>query len=619
MHHHLPVDKQAPKDPDIHDTVHSEGRDLAAAARGEYSRGHAGHSVRRFHTTDRFPLPVQLPGRLDGGAVGDRVAVAGDVGHRLRREGKRGNPLRHRFRSGWPPHGPRHGNHRRDFDRGAVCRRAAGDLQIHQLHEDRKELVSPYPPGHPVLGLRPLHRRRDRSLSLDPVGFAARKDPRLDHPGLRPVNFASPFSLCIMTIVALTLLGLPIGHAMIGGSVLYHFMAGLDAGTAAEQLSNGMYGGFVLLAIPLFMLAAEFMTSGSITERLVRFCNAFVGRFRGGLALVVVVQNINLTSMSGSALADAAATGKLMQAMMTQDGKYRASFAAALQAVAAVIGPIIPPSIPLVVYSLISDTSVGYLFLGGVIPGLLLGAAQMSLIAYIARRQNFPVERAVPMRELPRITGEAFPALMMPVILLGALYSGITTPTEAAALAALYALLVSALYYKSLSWSDVYRSLLNTAKISGSIGILIAAAMVFNYVVTIENIPKTLSAMLTASQMSPLAYLMVVNVLLLILGCLLEGTTIILIILPVLLPTATALGIDPVHFGVVAVVNIMIGLVTPPYGLLLFIMVKIAKVPLRDIVREAAPFLAVMIATLLLITVVPDLVLWLPRLMGYKG
>ena len=433
------------------------------------------------------------------------------------------------------------------------------------------------------------------------------------------MNLGSPFSLCIMAIVALTLLGLPIGHAMIGGSILYLFMAGLDVGTAAEQLSNGMYSGFVLLAIPLFMLAAEFMTSGSITERLVRFCNAFVGRFRGGLALVVVVQNIILSSMSGSALADAAATGKLMQAMMTQDGKYRASFAAALQAVAAVIGPIIPPSIPLVVYSLISDTSVGYLFLGGVVPGLLLGAAQMSLIAYIARKQKFPVEKPVPMRELPRITGEAFPALMMPVILLGALYSGITTPTEAAALAASYALLVSAFYYRSLGWSDVYRSLLNTGKISGSIGILIAAAMVFNYVVTIENIPKTLSAMLTASKMSPLVYMMFVNVLLLILGCLLEGTTIILIILPVLLPTAVALGIDPVHFGVVAVVNIMIGLVTPPYGLLLFIMVKITKVPLRDIVREAAPFLAVMIAALLLITVIPDLVLWLPRLMGYKG
>jgi tripartite ATP-independent transporter DctM subunit len=423
------------------------------------------------------------------------------------------------------------------------------------------------------------------------------------------MNLASPFSLSILAIVALTLLGLPIGHAMIGGSILYLFLAGLDVGTAAEQLSNGMFNGFVLLAIPLFMLAAEFMTSGSITERLVRFCNAFVGRFRGGLALVVVVQNIILSSMSGSALADAAATGKLMQAMMTQDGKYRASFAAALQAVAAVIGPIIPPSIPLVVYSLISDTSVGYLFLAGVVPGLLLGAAQMGLIVYIARRQNFPVEKPVPMRELPRITWEAFPALLMPVILLGALYSGITTPTEAAALAALYALLVSAFYYRSLGWSDIYRSLLNTAKISGSIGILIAAA----------NIPKTLSALLTSYKLSPFAYLMFVNVLLLILGCLLEGTTIILIILPVLLPTAVALGIDPVHFGVVAVVNIMIGLVTPPYGLLLFIMVKITKVPLREIVRDAAPFIGVMIATLFLITVAPGLVLWLPRLLGYKG
>lgn len=433
------------------------------------------------------------------------------------------------------------------------------------------------------------------------------------------MNLASPFSLTIMAIVGLTLFGLPVGHAMIGGSILYFFLAGIDVGTAAEQLSNGMYSSFVLLAIPLFMLAAEFMTTGSITERLVRFCNAFVGRFRGGLALVVVVQNVILSSMSGSALADAAATGKLMQAMMTQDGKYRPSFAAALQAVAAVIGPIIPPSIPLVIYALVSDTSVGYLFLGGVIPGLLLGVAQMSLIVYIARKKNFPLERAVPLRELPRITWEAFPALMMPVILLGSLYSGITTPTEAAALAALYALLVSAFYYRALGWRDVYRSLLNTGKISTSIGMLIAGAMVFNYVVTVENIPRTLSALLTASRLSPLGYMLFVNVLLLILGCLLEGTTIILIVLPVLLPTAVALGIDPVHFGVVAVVNIMIGLVTPPYGLLLFIMVRITKVPLRDIVRDAAPFIAVMIGVLALIALIPDLVLFLPRLMGYKG
>jgi tripartite ATP-independent transporter DctM subunit len=422
-----------------------------------------------------------------------------------------------------------------------------------------------------------------------------------------------------MAIVALSLLGLPIGHAMIGGSVLYLLLAGLDIGTAAEQLLNGMYSSFVLLAIPLFILAAEFMTSGSITERLLRFCNALVGRFRGGLAQVNVVQSIVFASMSGSALADAAGSGKLMQKLMTQDGKYTASFAAALTAASSVIGPIIPPSIPLVLYALVSDTSIGYLFLGGVVPGLLIGVVQMLLIAFTARRRNFPVEKPVPLRELPRVTWQAFPALMMPVILLGCLYSGVTTPTEAAALAAAYALLVSAFLYRAVTWRGVYNSLLSSARVTISIGMLIAGALVFNYVITVENIPKTLSIMLKAYELSPLAFLLVANLLLLVLGCFLEGTTILLIIVPVLLPTAQALGIDPVHFGVVAVVNIMIGLITPPYGLLLFMMVKIAEVPLKDLVREVMPFLAVMIGALALITLTPGLVLFLPRLMGYQG
>ena len=422
-----------------------------------------------------------------------------------------------------------------------------------------------------------------------------------------------------MAIVALTLLGLPIGHALIGGSVLYFLITGLDVGTAAEQLSNGMYNSFVLLAIPLFILAAEFMTIGSITERLLNFCNAFVGRFRGGLAHVNVVQSIIFAGMSGSALADAASSGKLMQKMMTQDGKYTASFAAALTSVSSVIGPIIPPSIPMVIYALVSDTSIGYLFLGGVIPGLLLGGAQMAYISLIAKRRNFPVERAVPLREIPRITWEAFPALMMPVILFGCLYGGITTPTEAAALAALYALLVSAILYRAVTWRSVYHSLLTSARVTISISILIAAAMVFNYVITVENIPKTLAAMMKGYELTPFTFLLLANVVLLVLGCFLEGTTILLVIVPVLLPTAKALGIDPVHFGVVAVVNIMIGLVTPPYGLLLFMMTKIAEVSLKDLVREVMPFLLAMVVALGLMTFIPEIVLFLPRLMGYKG
>jgi C4-dicarboxylate transporter, DctM subunit len=433
------------------------------------------------------------------------------------------------------------------------------------------------------------------------------------------MNMTSPFSLALIAIVALSLIGMPVAYAMIGGSILWLFLSGLDMGTAAEQFLNGMMASQLLLAIPLFILAAEFMNTGSIMDRLLHFCNAIVGRFRGGLAQVNVVQSVIFASMSGSALADAAASGKIMQSMMTRDGKYPAAFAAALTCVSSVIGPIIPPSIPLVLYALVSDASVGYLFLGGVIPGLLLGAVQSGLIAAVAKRRNFPVELRVPLRELPRITWEAMPALLMPVILLGCMWTGVTTPTEAAAVAAAYALLISIVLYRSVGLKDIYHSLASSARVTVSIGMLIAGAMVFNFVITSEDIPKSLSAMLKAHEMSPIVFMLAVNVLLLILGCFLEGTTIILVILPVLIPTAQALGIDLVHFGVMCVINIMIGLVTPPYGLLLFMMNKIADVPLRDMVREVMPFLYVMIGALILIAYVPGLVLWLPRMLGYTG
>ncbi|PPE65507.1 TRAP transporter large permease [Caldimonas caldifontis] len=433
------------------------------------------------------------------------------------------------------------------------------------------------------------------------------------------MSLTHPFTLALAAILGLSLLGVPVGHAMIAGSVLYLYLKGMDMGLAAEQLLNGTYNSFLLLAIPLFILAATIMSTGSVLDRLLRFCNAIVGRFPGGLAQVNVLQSIVFASMSGSALADAAGSGKLMQEMMTRDGKYTKSFAAALTAVSAVIGPILPPSIPLVLYALVSGSSIGYLFIAGVLPGLLMGAVQMGLIYVQSRRLNFPVEAPVPARELPRITREALPALMLPVILLGCLYSGITTPTEAAGLAAAYALLVSAVLYRSVGWHDLYASLVTSARVSISIGMLIAGAMVFNYVITSENIPATISAVLKGMELSPLVFLLLVNVLLLVLGAFLEGSTIILVILPVLLPTATALGVDPVHFGVVAVLNIMIGLVTPPYGLLLFMMSKIAEVSLGELVRQVMPFLGVMIGALALVTLWPDFVLFLPRLAGYTG
>jgi tripartite ATP-independent transporter DctM subunit len=427
------------------------------------------------------------------------------------------------------------------------------------------------------------------------------------------------FTLCIVVLVALAVLGLPIGLSMIGASVFYLVVAGLDLGTAAEQILNGLFNSYVLLAVPLFILAADLMNSGSLTDRLLKFCLMLVGRFRGGLGHVNVVANIIFAGMSGSAIADAVGIGRVIIGMMTRGGKYPIAYAGAITASAAIIGPIIPPSIPMVVYALVSDTSIGYLFLGGVIPGLLLGVAFMIMNSWIARHRNYPVEPPVPLRDVPKITLDALPALMLPVVLLFGIYGGVMTPTEGAAAAAAYALLASSIIYRSMSLKQLYGVLLSSAKSTTSIGMLIAGALAFNYVVTIENVPLSIQRFVALFHLTPIAYLLLVNAILLILGCLLEGTTILLVIVPILIPPAKALGIDLVHFGVVVVVNIMIGLLTPPFGLLLFVIANMTKQTLMAIVREAAPFIGMAIVVLVIITFVPETILWLPRVMGYKG
>ena len=428
-----------------------------------------------------------------------------------------------------------------------------------------------------------------------------------------------PFSAALGVICLLALLGLPIGLSMISGSIMYLFMRGQDLGLVAERLLNSMFTGYVILAVPLFIFAAELMNTGSMTDRLLRFCNAFVGRFRGGLAHVNIVQSLIFSGMSGSAFADAAGTGRIIANMMTRDGRYTKSFAAALTASSAVIGPIVPPSIPMVLYSLVSNTSIGFLFLAGVLPGILMALMLMVLVVIQSRRQNFPVEAPTPLRDLPGITASAFPALLMPVVLLGGIYSGAMTPTEAAAVAAAYAFVVSALLYRSITPRNLYNALTAGARSSASIGMLIAGALVFNYVVTAENIPQTLRIYLEGWNLTPLQFLIMVNIVLLLLGAMLEGTAILLIIVPVFIPTAVALGIDPVHFGVVAVVNIMIGLITPPYGLLIFIMQSITGARLKDIFSDLVPFIGALLLVLVVLSLFPDLVLWLPRQFGYQG
>lgn len=427
------------------------------------------------------------------------------------------------------------------------------------------------------------------------------------------------FAVTLAAMFGLAALGTPISLSMIAAAVAYLLVKGQDLGLAAEQIIQGLYDSFVILAVPLFIIAANIMNSGSITTRLNEFCVALVGRFRGGLGHVNIVVSIIFSGMSGSAVADAAGTGKISIDLMTKNNRYTPGYAAAITAASAVIGPIIPPSIPMVLYALVSDTSVGYLFIAGAIPGLLIGAVLMAYNHWIAIRRGFPVDEKVPLAEIPRTTMRAFPVLLMPFILLYGIYGGIATPTEAAAMAASYALLLAAFYYRELTWRGLYDVLLDSTRSSASVGLLIGGALIFNYIVASENIPGAVSAWLTGIEISPLAFLIAVNLLLLVLGCLLDASTIILVILPLFVPTCKALGIDLVHFGVVTVVNAMIGLITPPYGVLLFVTNAVTGIPLRSMIAEIWGFIAVLIVALFAMILFPDIVLWLPRMFGYEG
>ncbi len=429
---------------------------------------------------------------------------------------------------------------------------------------------------------------------------------------------SNAFWLALFLLFGLSALGVPVAFATYVGAIVYLFATHQDPGLIVEQGLNGLFDSYLLLAVPLFVMAANFMNAGTVSDRLLTFCLALVGRFRGGLGHVNVIANIIFAGMSGSAVADAAGIGRVIIEMMRREGRYPAGYAAALTAAASVIGPIIPPSIPMVLYALISDTSIGYLFLGGILPGLLIGAVLMAMNAWIATRRNFPRDAAVPLAEMPRITLRAFPALMLPVILLFGIYGGATTPTEAASVAAAYALFLSAVAYRGMSFADFGHLMLDAAKSTAVVGLIIASALVLNYLVASENIPALMSKKILAIETSPLVFLLSVNALFLVLGCLFDATTLILIVIPLFLPAARALGLDMVHFGVVMTVNIMIGLVTPPYGVLLFVINGITGIPLKDIIREVWPFILVLCFALLIMILWPGVVLHVPRMFGYQ-
>lgn len=427
------------------------------------------------------------------------------------------------------------------------------------------------------------------------------------------------FALCLLTLFVMAGIGTPVAFAILLASFVYLAVGGGGVGIAGKVLMDGLYSSFILLAVPLFIVAANIMNAGTISDRLLRFCVGLVGRFKGGLGHVNVVASLIFSGMSGSAVADAAGIGKIIIEMMTKSGHYTRGYAAAITAASATIGPIIPPSIPMVLYALVSNTSIGYLFLGGIVPGLLMGVVLMTMNYVISRRRGFLTEDAVPVRELPALTVNAFPALLMPAILLYGIYGGVTTPTEAAAVAAFYALILAVVFYRALTLGALYRILVESARSSAAVGLVIGGALILNFIVASENIPGMMANALVGLDVSPLAFLIGVNILILLLGCVLDATTLILVIIPLFLPACRELGIDFVHFGVVAVVNCMIGLITPPYGILLFVINAVTRIPLGEIIREVIPFLLVLIAALIALIVQPGLVLFLPRIFGYAG
>ncbi len=428
-------------------------------------------------------------------------------------------------------------------------------------------------------------------------------------------------SILIGGFFLLLALSFPIGFALGLSTVgAIWWQGSLPMSLLAQRTLVGA-DSYALLAIPFFILAGNLMNGGGITDQIIRLANAMVGRFRGGLALTSVTAAMIFSGLSGSAAADAAALGKVLIPAMKKQG-YGGGFAAALMASACVNGPIIPPSIPLVIYGLSAAKGVSIiaLFLGGIFPGVLLGIALMVAAYWIAVRRNYPTYEAVPLREIPRLIGPAMWALMMPVIILVGVTGGVVTVTESATLAVVYAALVGFFVYRELNWRTIFPILVQTALDTALVTFIIALSAGFGWLLAVSGMPRAAAAWIASVSSDPLVILMIINVFLLLIGIFMEPLPAMFILIPVLVPVVQAVGIDLVHFGLVMVFNLCLGLITPPVGILLYICANFAGVKLEEESRELGPFLLAGIAVLVIISVFPATVLWLPRvLIGYTG
>ncbi len=414
--------------------------------------------------------------------------------------------------------------------------------------------------------------------------------------------------------IATLLIGIPIAFALSLGAFAVLWMTGFFVPELVVQRIFAGMDSFPIMAIPFFVLAGALMESGGISTRLVRFSSALVGWITGGLGHVAVVAAMFFAGISGSAVADTAAISTTMIPMMRRRG-YDPGFAAGLIASAGVIGPIIPPSIPMVLYGTIAGVSIGSLFLGGIVPGVVMGLGLMLVVYFIAKRRNFPREQVRPsLVEIGKAFVPASGALVMPFIIVGGILSGVFTATEAAVVAAVYSLLVGKFVYRELAWREIPDILFRSGVTTAMVLIIVGVANLVSFVLAMNQIPQAVATFFAGAFASQLAILLVINVLLLVVGCFIDGGSAIIIFTPVLMPLIVKMGIDPVFFGVMMTINLMIGTITPPVGLSLYVAGGVARLSLEQMSRAVLPFLALELGVLALVTLFPDIVLFLPRM-----
>ena len=421
--------------------------------------------------------------------------------------------------------------------------------------------------------------------------------------------------ILFLLFIFFSICGIPIAFSLGVASLGYVFYNDISFVLVAQKMFTGI-DSFLLTAIPLFILAGNLMNAAGLTEELIEFSKIFVGRIRGGLAYVNVLISMIFAGMTGAGVSDTAAVGSIMIPGMVKD-KYRKDFSTAVTAISSTIGPVIPPSIPFIVYGSITGISIGALFLAGIVPGVLLGLSMMAVIFITSCREDLPrLEEKYSLQKKIQISKDALLGLIMPVVILGGIVGGIATPTEVAAIAAFYALIVGVVIRRTVTLKILVDVLVETGITTGSVMILMGTAAIFSFILTTELFPQMLAESVLSLTQNKIYILILVNIVLLVFGMFLDVVPALLVLTPVFLPLVKTVGVDPLHYGVICVLNLVIGLATPPVGMCLFVGANIAKMSIEKVSRALIPFLIAVIMVLIVVTYWEGAILWIPRMFG---